>query len=86
MHCQKTLEGNIMQMKNLLLLAILLVVTAGCASTRYIRLDVIDGTASYSAITQSVNVQSGTIRFYKAVSDNPNLECPEGFFDERKLP
>lgn len=56
-----------------------------CASTRYIRFDVIDGTASYNALTQSASVESGTVRFYKAVSNDEKMPCPDGFFDEREI-
>lgn len=67
-------------MKNIIIV-FLFIIFCSCASTRYIRFEIINGTGSYNAFTQSVKVNSGTIRFYKAVSNNDEMNVPEHFFE-----
>lgn len=60
------------------LIVLLALFFIGCASTtRYIRLDVIEGSASYSTLTQSVSVESGTVHFWKYVTKDDYANCPE---------
>lgn len=53
---------------------------AGCASTRYVRIE-LHGKGSYSLLTGSVQVEQGDIMIWKAVSNNEQMQSPDGFFD-----
>ena len=51
----------------------------GCASTRYVRIE-LHGKGSYHPLT-GVRVEQGDITIWKAVSNNEQMQAPDNFFD-----